>query len=88
MTRQTSATVLPWANSCSAVLRLRMICSAVGLVRFLVECPAQFGRLRTLIHPGPISGAHVRQIGSRSHAQARPEPAQAQRCGQGLARFA
>ena len=29
-----------------------MICSAVCLVRFMVESPAQSGRLRTLIHPG------------------------------------
>jgi GDP-L-fucose synthase len=40
-------------------LSLRMICSAVCLVRFMVESPAQSGRLRTLIHPGPISGVHV-----------------------------
>jgi len=38
---------------------LRMICSAVCLVRFRVESPAQSGRMRTLIHPGPISGVHV-----------------------------
>ncbi|MFO7627907.1 MAG: AbrB-like transcriptional regulator [Prochlorococcaceae cyanobacterium] len=25
----------------------------------MVESPAQSGRLRTLIHPGPISGVHV-----------------------------
>ena len=36
-----------------------MICSAVSLVRFMVESPAQSGRLRTLIHPGPVAGAHV-----------------------------
>ncbi len=36
-----------------------MICSAVWLVRFMVEYPAQTGRLRTLIHPGPSSGGHV-----------------------------
>jgi hypothetical protein len=39
---------------------LRMICSAVCLVRFMVESPAKSGRLRTLIHPGPISGVHVK----------------------------
>ena len=36
-----------------------MICSAVCLVHFMVESPAQSGRMRTLIHPGPISGVHV-----------------------------
>lgn len=36
-----------------------MICSAVCLVRFMVESPAQSGRRRTLIHPGPVSGVHV-----------------------------
>jgi len=36
-----------------------MICSAVCLVRFMVESPAQSGRLKTLIHPGPIVGIHV-----------------------------
>ena len=41
---------------------MRMICSAVCLVRFMVESPAQSGRLRTLIHPGPISGVHVMLI--------------------------
>ncbi|MCP9793514.1 hypothetical protein KBZ20_17255, partial [Vulcanococcus limneticus Candia 3F8] len=41
------------------VLSLRMICSAVCLVRFMVESPAQSGRMRTLIHPGPVSGVHV-----------------------------
>jgi hypothetical protein len=34
----------------------------VCLVRFMVESPAQSGRLRTLIHPGPISGVHVKGI--------------------------
>lgn len=52
-------TVLPWAISCSAVLSLRMIYSAVCLVRFMVKSPAQSGRLRTLIHPGSVSGVHV-----------------------------
>jgi len=28
-------------------------------VRFMVESPAQSGRLKTLIHPGPVSGVHV-----------------------------
>jgi len=31
----------------------------VCLVRFMVESPAQSGRMRTLIHPGPTSGVHV-----------------------------
>ena len=65
MTRQTSTTVLPWAISCSAVLSLRMICSAVCLVRFMVKSPAQSGRLRTLIHPGPLSGVHVITIAEK-----------------------
>ncbi|WP_216915691.1 MULTISPECIES: hypothetical protein, partial [unclassified Synechococcus] len=28
-------------------------------VRFMVESPAQSGRLKTLIHPGPVFGVHV-----------------------------
>ena len=51
---------LAWAISCSAVLSLRMICSAVCLVRFMLVSPAQSGRLKTLIHPGPVSGGHDR----------------------------
>ena len=43
----------------SAVFSLRMICSAVCLVRFMLESQAQSGRMRTLIHPGLISGVHV-----------------------------
>ena len=31
----------------------------VCLVRFMVESPAQSGRMRTLIHPGLIAGAYV-----------------------------
>jgi hypothetical protein len=31
----------------------------VCLVRFMVESPAQSGRLKTLIHPGPVAGVHV-----------------------------
>jgi hypothetical protein len=27
----------------------------------MVESPAQSGRLRTLIHPGPVSGVHVKR---------------------------
>ena len=42
-------------------LSLRMICSALYLVRFMVRTPDQSGRMRTLIHPGPISGVHVRR---------------------------
>jgi hypothetical protein len=36
----------------------------VCLVRFMVESPAQSGRLRTLIHPGPVSGVHVNRSGN------------------------
>ena len=36
-----------------------MICPGVCLVRFIVKSPAQSGRMRTLIHPGPILGDHV-----------------------------
>jgi len=43
----------------SAVLSVRMICSAMCLVRFMVESPAQAGRIRTLMHPGPIARVHV-----------------------------
>jgi hypothetical protein len=39
---------------------LRMICSAVCLVRFMVRSPAQSGRMRTLIHPGSIARVHVK----------------------------
>ena len=60
MARQTSTTVVLWAISCSAVLSLRMICSAVWRIRFMVKSPAQSGRMRTLIHRGPNSGGHVR----------------------------
>ncbi len=42
-----------------------MICSAVCLVRFKVESPAQSGRLRTLIQPGPASGVHVSMASGR-----------------------
>ena len=59
ITRQTSATVLPWAIYCSAVVSLRMIFSAVCLVRFMMESPAQPGRTRTLNNPGQISRVHV-----------------------------
>jgi hypothetical protein len=38
-----------------------MICCAVCLVGFMVESPAQSGRMRTLIHPGPTKGVHVKQ---------------------------
>jgi hypothetical protein len=31
----------------------------------MVESPAQSGRLRTLIHPGLISGVHVKAAGLR-----------------------
>ena len=44
-----------------------MICSDVCLVRFMVESPAQSGRLKTLIHPGPVSGVHVRILSSQAH---------------------
>jgi len=40
---------------------LRMICSAACLGRFMMRPPAQPGLMRTLIHPGPIFGAHVTQ---------------------------
>ena len=43
ITQQTSATVLPWAISCSAVVSLRIICSAVYLIRFMVKSTAQSG---------------------------------------------
>ena len=59
MKRQTSATVVHWAISCSAVLSLRMICSAVWRIHFTVKSPAQSGRMRTLIHPGATAEGHV-----------------------------
>ena len=37
-----------------------MICSAEWRMRFIVKSPAQSGRMRTLIHRGPISYGHVR----------------------------
>ena len=39
-----------------------MIRSAVCLVCFMVESPAQSGGMRSLIHPGPISGSTSIQI--------------------------
>jgi hypothetical protein len=54
--------VLPWAISRSAVLSLRMIYSAVYLVRFMVQSPAQSGLMGSLIHPGSIAGVHVNLI--------------------------
>jgi len=59
MTRQTSTTVLPSEISCSAVLSLRKICSAMCMVRFMPKSPVQSGRLRTLIQPGPTFGGQV-----------------------------
>jgi hypothetical protein len=38
---------------------LRMICSAVCVVRFMVESPAQFGRMRTLIYIKPAIGVYI-----------------------------
>jgi hypothetical protein len=38
-----------------------MICSGVWRVRFMVESPAQSGRMRTLIHLGPKFWGHVNQ---------------------------
>ena len=60
MARQASATVLAWAISFSAVLSLRMIYSGVWWIRFMEEPQAEFGRLRTLIQLGPVSGGHIR----------------------------
>jgi hypothetical protein len=37
-----------------------MICSGVYLGRFMVEYSAQSGRMRALIHPGPVSEVHVK----------------------------
>jgi hypothetical protein len=48
-----------------------MICSAVCLVRFMVKSPAQSGRLRTLIHPGPVSGVHVTRASGRARVASR-----------------
>jgi hypothetical protein len=62
MTRQTMTTALPWPNSCSAVFSLRLICSDVCLVGFILGSPAQSGRMRTLIHAGPISLVHVMYV--------------------------
>jgi hypothetical protein len=36
------------------------ICFAVCPVRFMVKFTAQSGRMKTLIHPGPIAGVHVK----------------------------
>ncbi|WP_225323034.1 tyrosine-type recombinase/integrase [Synechococcus sp. RSCCF101] len=38
---------------------MREIYCGVGRIRFIVSSTAQSGRLRTLIHPGPVSGVHV-----------------------------
>lgn len=37
-----------------------------------MKFPAQSGRVRTLIHPGPVSGVHVRQAMPPRPAQTRP----------------
>ena len=39
-----------------------MISSALWLVRYMVESPAQSGRLGTFIHPRAVSGRYVRMI--------------------------
>jgi len=43
-----------------------MICSGVWRFRFMVESPAQSGRMRTLIHPGPIYGVHVTRTNGKA----------------------
>lgn len=62
MTWQTPMTVLPSASSWSAVLRLRMICAAVCLVRFQVEPPTQADRAERAegggAETGRLGGAH------------------------------
>jgi hypothetical protein len=50
---------LRWAINCSLILSLRMICSAVCLLRVMVESPVQPGRLMRHIHPEPASDVHV-----------------------------
>jgi len=50
------------AINCSADLSLRLICSAVYLVRLVMKFPAQPGRVRTLIQPGPALWTHVSVI--------------------------
>jgi len=55
-----------------------MICSAVCLVRFMVESPAQSGRMRTLIHPGPVSGVHVTMAAAAIDAGQLADPVAAQ----------
>lgn len=62
-----------------------MMCSAVCLGRFMVKSPAQSGRLRTLIHPGPVSGVHVTNTaGPRPQ---RRSPSGLQWCGPALSRW-
>jgi len=39
-----------------------MICLSVCLVRFMLEIPALSGRMRTLIHPGQVSGKHAKSV--------------------------
>ena len=50
---------LPLGNQLLRRLSLQLICSAVCLLRFMVESTAQSGRMWTLIHPGPVFGVHV-----------------------------
>lgn len=50
---------LTLAISCLEVLSLLMICSGVCLGCFIVESPAQFGRIMTFVHRGPMSEDHV-----------------------------
>ncbi len=53
-------------------------------MRFMVESPAQSGRMRTLIHPGPVSGVHVTGAddGGRQPAAVAADRASAAGCGE------
>jgi hypothetical protein len=42
-------------------------------MRFMVESPAQSGRMRTLIHRGPIPRGHVNPTSSSAARMAGPE---------------
>jgi hypothetical protein len=51
---------LALSDHCSAVLSLRMICSAEYLERLMMKTPALSSRITALIHPGPVSGVHAK----------------------------
>ncbi len=64
---------LALAVNCSTVLSIRMIGSAVCLVRFGVASTAQCGRLRTILYSGQLSRVDVRTISDIADASLRDD---------------